>query len=338
MHNSHNADAPVWMKRVLQFAAAYNVAWGAMVIAAPLLLFRWAGMEEPRYPQIWQCVGMIVGVYGIGYWLAASDPFRHWPIVVVGLIGKVLGPIGFLQAALAAELPWAWGATIVTNDLVWWAPFSLILYAAFQANTDTSHGVPFSRFAQAITDIRSHRNASLLEISTDSPTLIIFLRHAGCTFCREALSDLQEHRRQIESAGTAIAIVHMGDPMDGTLMLEKYGLGGVHRFSDPSCILYRAFGLGRGEFTQLFSPKTATRGIQALLQGHGIGRLQGDGFRMPGTFTMIQGKIVEAHRSESAADIPNYVAMATRSVQIWRQKRIGRRADMSKSLMSVGKV
>ena len=26
-----------------------------------------AGMERPVYPMIWQCMGMIVGVYGVGY-------------------------------------------------------------------------------------------------------------------------------------------------------------------------------------------------------------------------------------------------------------------------------
>ena len=96
--------APLWMKQVLQAAAVYNLAWGATVIAAPLLLFRWAAMEEPRYPQIWQCVGMIVGVYGVGYWIAAYDPYRHWPIVLVGFLGKIFGPIGFLQAATSGDL------------------------------------------------------------------------------------------------------------------------------------------------------------------------------------------------------------------------------------------
>lgn len=129
---------PNWINRVLIAAAVYNLAWGAIVIAAPLLLFRWAAMEDPRYPQIWQCVGMIVGVYGVGYWIAAYDPYRHWPIVLVGFLGKILGPIGFLQAAMSGDLPWAWGATIITNDLIWWVPFAVILYSAFRANTDTS--------------------------------------------------------------------------------------------------------------------------------------------------------------------------------------------------------
>ncbi len=125
---------PRWMTRVLQLAAIYNVVWGVLVIAFPLVLFRWAGMEPPRYPQIWQCVGMIVGVYGVGYWIAASDPIRHWPIVFVGLLGKVFGPIGFLQAAMTGSLPWKWGATILTNDLIWWLPFGAMLLATYRAN------------------------------------------------------------------------------------------------------------------------------------------------------------------------------------------------------------
>lgn len=121
------------MKTVLLLAAAYNLAWGAAVVLLPGLAFDLAGMAPPRYPEIWQCVGMIVGVYGVGYAVAAFDPLRHWPIVLVGLLGKVLGPVGFLDAALRGALPWAFGWTILLNDLVWWWPFGSILLRARRA-------------------------------------------------------------------------------------------------------------------------------------------------------------------------------------------------------------
>lgn len=70
---------------------------------------------------------MIVGVYGIGYWVAASDPQRHWPIVLVGFLGKIFGPIGFLDAYMAGVFNLKFGLTIITNDLIWWIPFYLIL-------------------------------------------------------------------------------------------------------------------------------------------------------------------------------------------------------------------
>jgi hypothetical protein len=51
-------------------------------------------------------------------------------IVLVGLLGKLLGPFGFLLAACRGELPWRFGGLLLPNDIVWWAPFALILYAA----------------------------------------------------------------------------------------------------------------------------------------------------------------------------------------------------------------
>lgn len=80
---------------------------------------------------------MIVGVYGVGYGIAARDPFRHWPIVLVGLLGKIFGPIGFVGAVTSGRFPLAMGWTIVTNDLIWWLPFGVILRAAFLSNQAT---------------------------------------------------------------------------------------------------------------------------------------------------------------------------------------------------------
>jgi small multidrug resistance pump len=83
-----------------------------------------------NYVGIWQCVGMIVGVYGVGYWIAASDPQRHWPIVLVGFLGKIFGPIGFIQAYMDGIFNSKFGLTIITNDLIWWIPFYLILLSS----------------------------------------------------------------------------------------------------------------------------------------------------------------------------------------------------------------
>lgn len=120
------------MSRVLWTAAVYNVLWGALVVLFPLELFRRLHMPPPNYPMIWQCVGMIVGVYGVGYACAARDPYRHWPIVLVGFLGKLLGPIGFLWNAARGDLPWAFGLVNIANDLLWLVPFALILRGARQ--------------------------------------------------------------------------------------------------------------------------------------------------------------------------------------------------------------
>ena len=119
------------MYRVLWLAGLYNLAFGAYVVFAPCSLFNLVGMSPPVPILIWQCLGMVIGVYGIGYICAAYAPMRHWPIVLVGLMGKILGPVGFCVAAYRAELPWRFGWVNVANDLIWWLPFAIILVRAW---------------------------------------------------------------------------------------------------------------------------------------------------------------------------------------------------------------
>lgn len=124
---SARTQSPTWASRWLWAAGIYNLTWGTLAIMWPHLLFDLISAERINYPEIWQCVGMIVGVYGIGYLIAARDSRTHWPIVLVGLLGKVFGPIGFLVALLKGTFPPLFGLTILTNDLLWWIPFAMIL-------------------------------------------------------------------------------------------------------------------------------------------------------------------------------------------------------------------
>ncbi len=118
---------PRWIAATLWLAAIYNLLWGAWVVLFPLSAFSLLKMPPPNYPQIWQCVGMIVGVYGVGYAIAAKNPIQHWAIVVVGLLGKVCGPVGFVAAVAQGALPPRFGLLLLTNDFIWWVPFVLIL-------------------------------------------------------------------------------------------------------------------------------------------------------------------------------------------------------------------
>lgn len=126
------APAPRWMTYVLVAAGIYNIIFGITAVAIPNWFFTTAGMPAPTYPFLWQCIGMIVGVYGLGYLAAAKAPLRHWPIVMVGFLGKIFGPIGFLDAATRGNIDWSFGYLILTNDLIWWIPFAMILHASWK--------------------------------------------------------------------------------------------------------------------------------------------------------------------------------------------------------------
>ena len=96
------AECPVIMRRPVHrvvFAAAglYNIGWGLYSALNPQWLFRFAGMPPQNYPEIFACLGMVVGLYGILYLEVARVPERGWLIAAVGLAGKLLGPVGLIM-------------------------------------------------------------------------------------------------------------------------------------------------------------------------------------------------------------------------------------------------
>jgi len=111
-------------------AAAYNLAWGGVNVVWPSLIFDLLDVEHPNYLALWQVVGMLVLVFAPAYWWAGRYPSRHPHLVAIGLLGKLLGPAGFVWAVATDRLPLAFGLTILTNDLVWWPAFSLYLLEA----------------------------------------------------------------------------------------------------------------------------------------------------------------------------------------------------------------
>jgi hypothetical protein len=113
----------------LTFLAAglYNIAWGTWSAMDPQWLFRFARMPLLNHPQIFACLGMVVGLYGILYLEVARVPERGWLLAAVGLVGKILGPIGLIPLIVSGRWPVATIVLCLTNDFAWWMPFSRYL-------------------------------------------------------------------------------------------------------------------------------------------------------------------------------------------------------------------
>ncbi len=298
-----------WASNWLIAAGIYNLVWGAAVIIAPHWLFDLLGMERMLYPEIWQCVGMIVGVYGVGYLIASGDHRRHWPIVLVGLLGKVLGPIGFAMALGRDVFPPVFGLTIITNDLIWWIPFSMMLWDAARSRGELPEGPPPS-LEDALSNAFDQNGVSLLSLNDESPVLVSLMRHSGCTFCREMLSDLSSRKDEAHRRGYSLAIVTMSSDDANAALASEFGLEDASWISDPERRVYRALELKRGTFLQLFGPRVFLGGLKAALRGNGIGRLDGDGFQLAGAFVIHHGRIVRAFRHKTAADRPDFGSLA----------------------------
>lgn len=297
------------MTRALLAAAACNLLWGGLAVFAPEALFRWLDVAPPSELVLWQGIGMLIGGYGIAYALAARDPARHWPIVFVGLLGKVAGPLSFLTLAGRDELGPVVSLAIVTNDLIWWLPFTHILLHARRAHLAATTP-PYVPLDSALAIYFDEHGRSLRDASAERPLFLVFLRHFGCTFCREALADLRAARERIEAAGARLVLVHMSDDEKGHALLARHGLGDVSSLGDPERVLYRAFGLSAGGPRQLLGWGVLKRAWRAaVLEGHGVGVVEGDCFQMPGAFVVADGEVLRSYVHRTAADRPDYVAL-----------------------------
>jgi peroxiredoxin len=302
---------PAWMAKVLLAAAVYNLVFGALAVLFPVPFFTLLGAAPPNYPELWQCVGMIVGVYGVGYAAASLAPYRHWPIVLVGLLGKIFGPIGFIYAVIKGTFPLSFGAVILTNDLIWLVPFYLMLqgtYNAYQNEAKLEIAAFTAQRQSILAETETVSGQPLLALCQDKPVLLVLLRHSGCTFCRETLDDLAKALPMLEADGLTPILVHMSAPEDGQAFLEAFKLGQLQHISDPSARLYRSLGLGRGKFAQVLGLKVLQRGLQA--KAYGVGALDGDGFQLSGYAVLQAGEVCLAYAHQHAGEKTPFAQLA----------------------------
>ncbi len=139
----------------------------------------------------------------------------------------------------------------------------------------------------------------------DGPLVISFMRHFGCTFCREHLEHLRESYADIRSAGGDVVAVFQysaeatRDYCDGRqLPFECVG--------DPLRTAYAELDIRRGKATELYGWGVIKRAWPAYKTAGGTRSPQGaDITQLPGTFVVApDGHVVLAHYSANAADNP----------------------------------
>jgi peroxiredoxin len=157
----------------------------------------------------------------------------------------------------------------------------------------------------------SQHGQTLVSLSAERPQFVAFLRHFGCTFCREMVADLAARRKQIEAAGSYLAFVHLGTEEKAKTFFAYYKLDDAPRFSDPEARLYQAFGLVRAELRQYLNFESLYRTLMASFHGHFVGFPAGDVKQMPGVFLLQNAEIRKAFRPDLVSDRPDYLALAT---------------------------
>jgi hypothetical protein len=166
--------------------------------------------------------------------------------------------------------------------------------------------------AGTLASIYTESGANLLALAEASPVLLIFLRHFGCSFCRQAISDIADLRGELDRRGVRPVFVHLGTPERAKPFFDYYGIGDVERVSDPEKRVYRlpVFQLGRSSpWLALIQPSVWVGWLKGALFKHGIGMIKEDGSQMPGVFFLKGPKIVRRFRYKTIADEPDYLKL-----------------------------
>ena len=127
---------------------------------------------------------------------------------------------------------------------------------------------------------------------------------------------MQELKTVAERNDSRLVLVHMLQHGDEKDYLATTASSSIARIADPNCELYRAFGLGKGGFFELFGPQVWLRGVMALFKGCGVGHLAGDGLQMPGAFLYRDGKIISEQPAKSASDLPDLPVLFAKHSQL----------------------
>jgi peroxiredoxin len=166
--------------------------------------------------------------------------------------------------------------------------------------------------ADALATIHTESGASLLQLVEASPVLLIFLRHFGCSFCRQAISDVADIHGELEKRGVRPVFVHLGTPERAKPFFEYYGIGDVERVSDPEARIYQhpAFSLSRiNPWLTLLQPSVWVGWLKGAIFKHGIGAIKEDGHQKQGLFFLKGPKIVRQFRYRTIADEPDYLKL-----------------------------
>ena len=158
-------------------------------------------------------------------------------------------------------------------------------------------------------------DSSLLNTAGDSvhlsdywqkqPIVLVFVRHFGCTFCRQHIANLRKDYQQFQDAGAQVICVGMGISKVGRgfeiLMDLKFPVLVTGETNAP----YLEYGLGKGSLGQIFGIRSFVKALKATFQGHVGTSVQGDPYQMPGVFIIdTTGVLKYAHYYEDIGDTP----------------------------------
>jgi small multidrug resistance pump len=116
-----------WMKFVLRFVAVFNVLAGLFMLIGYHETYKIIGMNKPDISFPIQLVGILVGLFGVGYYLVAKNPIENRAVLLLGFWSKALGSCLGTYYVVRGQLPLQFVGVYFFADVIYLPPFYLIL-------------------------------------------------------------------------------------------------------------------------------------------------------------------------------------------------------------------
>ena len=127
------SGTPRWQRTGLLIAGLQCLIWGVFIIGWPERSSLAYGFAQPPAELfLWQGMGLVIVLFGLGYAIASRNPSQHWVIILIGLLSKSFGPIGMALSVNQGEVSSRVLYLIPINDLIWLIPFGMILLHVFR--------------------------------------------------------------------------------------------------------------------------------------------------------------------------------------------------------------
>lgn len=137
-----------WMRWLLRFVGTYNILAGISMLVFYHEGYKLLGLKRPELVLPLQLVGVMVGLFGVGYHMVASNPLAHRGVLMLGFWSKALGSTLGVYYVCRGKLPPVFLAVLFFADIMYLPPFLAIMRRLKQvARGQSGEIVPLRRNA-----------------------------------------------------------------------------------------------------------------------------------------------------------------------------------------------
>lgn len=115
------------MRWVLWIAGTYNIASGLGMLVGYHEVYRLLAVPKPASVLPLQMLGVMIALFGVGFFFAASDPLSHRLMILLGLWAKLAGFVLGAAAVVQGDLPGWFVVAVFFADLIYVPPLWVIL-------------------------------------------------------------------------------------------------------------------------------------------------------------------------------------------------------------------